>query len=248
MSSLFRNHSAVSQVAKHKTLPIYQTSEFNFYRCVNINENWVYRNTISNLHAGNLRQNKIGRYSKLFPDEKISYWADSKETALAEIRKHNGNKDYLTFWAYDDASSTFPILGNLKELIIIDGKELEFREILQKIEDEKELTKKECATLNSIKQESPDCLAYRSFADSKGTNYLFFEKGFKKLALREVTLYLGERRARNKNKVICAYSSDYTPFLEGYGQYFEPLAKVKMNEEYKKTDEYRIRLNNINNR
>ncbi|PWX58985.1 hypothetical protein CYK85_15065 [Clostridium perfringens] len=86
MSILFRNHSYSSPILKHKDLPIYKTYEFDFFRCVNV-EDWVYGKTISELHAGNLRINdNNGRYSKLFPDEKISYWADSKATALSEIK------------------------------------------------------------------------------------------------------------------------------------------------------------------
>lgn len=130
MSTLFKNHSYFSQILEHKDLPIYKTNEFDFFRCVNVGD-WVYGKTINKLHAGNLRMNtNEGRYSKLFPNEKISYWADSKSTALSEIKKHNGNKNYLTFWAYDDSSSTFPILDNDESLIIINGIDLNFHKIL----------------------------------------------------------------------------------------------------------------------
>lgn len=171
MSRLFDNHSFLSQVLKHKNLPIYITNEFTFYRCVNIND-WVYRKKISELHAGNLRLNDTKeRYSKLFPNEKISYWADSKYTALAEIKKHGGNKNYLTFESYDDLSSTFPILENNEPLIIIDGIDLNFHKILKKIEKGESLTEAEPEIVNRIKEEKPDCLAYRSIAWEKSVNF-----------------------------------------------------------------------------
>ena len=247
MSTLFRNHAFLSEILKHKDLPIFMTYEFSFYRCVNI-EDWVYGKTISELHAGNLRSNdNKGRYSKLFPDEKISYWADSKDTALAEIKSHNGNNNYLTFRSYDDVSSTFPILGITEPLKIIDGRDLGFREILLKIENEENLTKDEKDIVKRIKEEDPDCLAYKSKAKKTGVNFLFFEKGFKKLALREVRLYLGERKSKNTKTVNCAIGSDYMPIPENYGKYFEPLVKLKMNDDYKKTKEYIEREMNFKN-
>lgn len=245
MSTLFANHSYATQILKHKHLPIYITSEFSFYRCVNIAD-WVYGRTVSKLHDGNLRLNdNKGRYSKLFPNEKISYWADSKDTALAEIKKHNGNKNYLTFESYDDVSSTIPILGITESLVIIDGRDLEFHNILLKIEKEENLTKEESDILRRIKEENPDCLAYKSIARKEGVNFLFFEKGFKKLALREVQLYLGERKSKNTQTVNCAITSDYMPILENYGIYFEPLVKQKMEHNYKKTGEYKARKMNF---
>lgn len=247
MSILFTNHSYSSQVLKHIHLPIYITEEFSFYRCVNVKD-WVYGKTISKLHAGNLRSNdNKGRYSKLFPNEKISYWADSKSTALAEIKKHNGSKDYLTFEAYDDLTSTFPILNNNESLIIIDGRDLGFHNILLKIENKQNLTKEEAEIVAKIKAEKPDCLAYKSVAKKQGVNFLFFEKGFKKLALREVQLYLGERKSKNTKTVSCAITSDYMPIIEHYGKYFEPLVKLQMDKAYKDTEEYKERYMNYEN-
>ncbi|MBX4262460.1 hypothetical protein KTC96_09975 [Clostridium estertheticum] len=209
MSTLFRNHSYFSQILKHKDLPIYKTCEFDFFRCVNVEE-WVYGRTISELHAGNLKMNdNNGRYSKLFPNEKISYWADSKSTALSEIKKHNGNKNYLTFWAYDDASSTFPILDNEEKLVIIDGIELNFQKILLKIENDEELTIEETELVELIKKEKTDCLAYKSVANKNGVNFLFFKKGFKKLSLRETKLYFGERKSKSTITISCAINCDY---------------------------------------
>lgn len=247
MSTLFRNHSYLSQVLKHKKLPIYKTYEFDFFRCVNVDD-WVYGKTISELHAGNLRMNdNKGRYSKLFPNEKISYWADRKSTALSEIKKHNGNKDYLTFWAYDDASSTFPILDNYESLVIVDGIDLNFHKILLKIESDEELTLEEIELVELIKKERPDCLAYKSIANKDGLNFLFFEKGFKKLSLRETRLYFGERKSKNTKTISCAISSDYSPIIENYGKYFESIVKETMNSEYEYTEEYNTHLMNYKN-
>ena len=247
MSTLFRNHSCFSQVVKHKYLPIYKTYEFDFFRCVNV-EDWVYGQTISKLHAENLRiNNNKGRYSKLFPNEKISYWADSKYTALSEIKKHNGNKNYLTFWAYDDASSTFPILGNDESLVIINGIDLNFHKILLKVERDEVLTIKETELLELIKRERVDCLAYKSVASKDGINFLFFEKGFKKLSLRETSLYFGERKSKNMKRISCAISSDYSPIIKNYGKCFEPIAGERMDEKYKYTEEYKTRIINYEN-
>lgn len=247
MSILFNNHSFISTVFKHKNLPIYKTYEFDFFRCVSV-ENWVYGKNISELHAGNLRENKHdGRYSKLFPNEKISYWADSKTTGLSEIKKHGSNKNYLTFKAYDDISSTFPTLGNNEELIIVDGREIKFHEILLKIENNEQLTVEESSIVNLIKEEEPDCLAYKSVAREGGTNFLFFEKGFKKLSLRDVKLYFGERKSKNNQTVTCAISSDYSPILESYGLRFEPIAKIKTDYTCEESEEYKFRSANYNN-
>lgn len=244
MSNLFENHSFISQVLKHNKLPIYKTQEFDFFRCVSI-DNWVYGLNISTLHAGNLRDNdNKGRYSKLFPNEKISYWADSKSTALAEITKHGGNKNYLTFHSYDDVSSVFPILDIDEPIVIIDGREIEFHEILSKIEDDKELNTEEQQIIKLIEEEQPDCLAYHSVTKAEGVNFLFFERGFRKLALREVQLYLGERAQKNSNSIYCASTCDYIPIIKNYGNCFHPIVRVIEDNTYKTTDEYKIRKQN----
>lgn len=235
---MFGNHSFLANIYKHVNLPVYKTYEFSFFRCVNV-ENWVYGKTISKLHSGNLRtNNNSGRYSKLFPDKKISYWADSKATALAEIKKHGGNKNYLTFNAYDDASSFIPTLDVEDQLVIIDGREVEFHKILLKIENDEELTSEDKYIIEAIRIEEPDCLAYKSVAKEDGLNFLFFEKGFKKLALRDVKLYYGELKSKNSKQVACATTSDYSPVLKSYGMYFEPITKVKFDHEYIDTEEY----------
>lgn len=244
MSILSSNHSYASVILRHKHLPIYKTEEFDFFRCVNF-DNWVYGKTVSELHAGNLRSNNNkGRYSRLFPDEKISYWADSKDTALAEIRKHEGNKNYITFWSYDDASSTFPTLCSDESLVIIDGLELNFYSILQKVEENEPLSSEETEIIELIRQEKPDCLVYKSVARESGKNFLFFEKGFNKLSLREIHLHIGEGGKSCTKKILCSSGSDYSPKVENYGMYFEPILKTKMNSKYLESDEYRLRRGN----
>lgn len=223
---------------------MFKTYEFDFYRCVNIEE-WVYGPTVSQLHLGNLRYNDTkGRYSKIFPNEKISYWADSKATALAEITKHGGNKDYLTFHSYDDPSSAFPTIEELESLIIIDGRELGFHKILCKIEENNDLNEEEIELIKLIESESPDCLAYNSVAKEDGVNFLFFEKGFKKLSLREIQLYMGVRKSKNSTTIYCAVTSDYSPIIDSYGLYFEPIVRISKDESYKNTDEYKFRYEN----
>lgn len=124
-----------------------------------------------------------GRYSRLFQNESISYWADRKDTALAEIKRHYGNKNYLTFWAYDDVSSTFPILGDSEGLVIIEGRDFNFHKIFLRIGNDKELSIEEIKIVELIKKEKLDCLVFKSVADKKRVNFLFFEKGFRNLLL-----------------------------------------------------------------
>ncbi|MDE7265565.1 MAG: hypothetical protein K2N52_04755 [Clostridia bacterium] len=180
MSELFPNQSFGMKTFKHSRLPIIVTSEFDFFRCI-VFENNFYGKTVSELHRGNLRSsNADNRYSKLFPYNKISYWADSPATARAEIKYHNNSNNLLTFWAYDDATSTFPTLPNDEPLYIIDGLQFDFYEILEKFEQGYKLSKYEQEIIDDIIYENPDCLAYESRRKTKGVNYLFFEKGFNK--------------------------------------------------------------------
>lgn len=241
MSTLFNNHAYSSQVLRHKKLPIYITYEFNFYRCVRF-EDIFYGKTVSELHSGNLRVNQHdGRHSKLFSGERISYWADSIETAQAEVKKHDSGNNLLTFWAYDDATSTFPTTSNSEPLIIIDGIELGFKNILDKIENNEEISVEEKRIVEKISDERPDCLAYSSHTKDASVNFLFFEKGFRKLALREVRLRLGNKKGKDSNSIVCAMTSDYSPIVENYGCYFESLAKVCMKPGYEQSDEYKQR-------
>lgn len=219
------------------------TDEFSFYRCVTFIENF-YGETVSSLHGGNLRKNDgKGRHSRLFPGEKISYWAADVDTARAEVKKHNHSNNLLTFWAYDDATSKFPTITTREPLIIVDGRSFRFEDILSKIENDNKLTFDEQRMIEKISEEKPDCLAYRSHAKKNGVNFLFFEKGFAKLSLREVRLRLGDKQRNSNSKIICAMTSDYRPTVENYGCYFESLAKVKMDNNYLKNTEYLLRKN-----
>lgn len=238
MSELFQNQDYGKIVLKHRKLPIYVADQFRFYRCLTFKEDF-YGKMVSELHKGNLRINSPNnRYSKLFPDEKISYWADSPITAQTEAKYHNRSNNLLTFWAYDDLSSTYPTTENEEPLIIIDGRKQGFGEILEKVENEEQLTDKEKDIVKLISEQNPDCLVYESLRKKDGLNYLFFEKGFNKLSLREVRLRLGDKLGKNTNHIICARTSDYSPYLESYGKYFIPLAKIKECEEYKEQEEY----------
>ena len=221
---------------KHKELPVYITDEFNFFRCVEFNDEF-YGKTASALFNGNLRTCS-GRYAKLFPNQKLSYWANSPTTARAEIKKHGAGKNILTFWAYDDRTSTFPILQNEEPLIIIDGRKTGVQELIDKADKEKELSNAEQSYITDLMAQEPDCLAYDSHAKSGGENFIFFEKGFKKLALRQLQLRLGENNGGNVNRIVCADTCDYLPFIESYGMYFQPKTRVKMDKSYLLSDEY----------
>lgn len=238
MSKLFSNQDYGRVTYKHTTLPIYVTDEFRFWRCVTFH-NEFYGKTISDLHKGNLRSyNSANRYSKLFPNRKTSYWADSIDTARAEVKYHDHSNNLLTFFAYDDLTSTFPILPNEEPIIIIDGREIEFQKILLKIESEQELSKGERFIINEIDRQNSDCLVFESIRKENGLNYIFFEKGFNKLSIREVDLKLGDMQGKNNNYISCAVTSDYSPIIENYGKYFLPLAKIRMCEEYLTSNEY----------
>lgn len=232
----FISQSYVRPTYKHKELSVYITDEFNFFRCVEFNDEF-YGKTASALFNGNLRTCS-GRYAKLFPNQKLSYWADNPTTARAEIKKHGAGKNILTFWAYDDRTSTFPILQNEEPLIIIDGRKTGVQELIDKADKEKELSNAEQSYINDLMAQEPDCLAYDSHAKSGGENFIFFEKGFKKLALRQLQLRLGENNGGNVNRIVCADTSDYLPFIENYGMYFQPKTQVKMDKSYLLSDEY----------
>lgn len=224
---------------KHKDLPVYITDEFDFYRCVEFNSDF-YGKTASVLFNGNLRACS-GRYSKLFPNQKLSYWADGPMTARAEIKKHGAGNDILTFWAYDDGTSTFPTLPDQLPLIIIDGRKCGVQELIDKADNDVPLTVAEQKYMESLLAEAPDCLAFDSHARAGGENFIFFEKGFRKLALRELNLRFGKSSGGSHNQIVCADTSDYMPFIKCYGEYFAPKARIKMDESYLKTDEYLTR-------
>lgn len=221
---------------KHKDLPVYITDQFDFFRCVEF-KNEFYGKTARYLFNGNLRE-CTGRYAKLFPNQKLSYWANSAATARAEIKKHGAGNNILTFWAYDDGTSTFPILPDQSPLIIIDGRKCGVQELLDKADNDIPLAETEKKYMESLLAVNPDCLAFDSHAKEGGENFIFFEKGFKKLALRELKLRFGRSEGGTHNFITCAGTCDYTPYIKSYGECFIPKAKIKMDEAYLTSEEY----------
>lgn len=236
---LFPNQDWGRSIYKHKKFPVYLTDEFDFFRCVEFNET-LYKKNVCELNAGNLRlANTNNRYSSLFPNQMLSYWADSVKTARKEIKRHGASNNIITFWAYDDATSTFPIINNNEPLIIIDGRDVKFHKILEKTEEGKPLTQREIETIKEINDLNPDCLAYWSVANPGGVNFLFFEKGFKKLSIREVRLRMGDLPGKNYNVIVCAVSCDYNPYPNTYSNFFLPLAKKGEDIGYYETEDYK---------
>lgn len=235
-TKVFKSQNYNQPTYKNLKLPIYQTKEFDFFRCVQFNDTF-YGKTVSELHSGNLRECN-GRYSKLFPGQKLSYWADSPKTARAEVKKHGANNNLITFWAYDDTSSFMPTVKDLEMLIIIDGRRCGVQALIDKVDLGYDITATEKEMLKQIMSFNPDALVYDSRACSDGENFIFFEKGFNKLSLREVRLRLGAEAGRNTARVCCAGTCDYTPYLESYGEFFSPLAKVCMDDKYLTSEEY----------
>lgn len=241
MGEFFQNQYWGMDIWKHQELPIIESHDFNFFRCLEFEKNY-YGKTVSELHNGNLRvSRKDNRYSNLFPGQKLSYWADSPQTAKAEIKKWGSGNNILTFWAYDDGSSFIPTIYPAENIRIVDGIHFGFDKILKKVGNHEKLTKNEKEIIDRIGYEKPDCLAYHSEARKGGVCFLFFEQGFKKLSLREVKLRLGDCKGKNTANVTCAIISDFSPVLEGYGYYFSPIAKVKYDKKYIMSDEYILR-------
>lgn len=246
------NHSAYGSGFVLNGLPIILEEEFDFYRYVTFTDS-LYGKTVSELHNGNLRfVTAANRYADLFGGEKISYWAATPKIAQTEWKKHNPNEpNHLLFWAYDDNSSTFPTIKSIEPLVIIDGIQLEFVNILEKCDRKEPLSVQDKELIEKIKETNPDCLAYKSHAKTKvknrfecispvcEANFMFFEKGFRKLSIRELRLNVNHNK--NRNRIVCAGDCDYTPYLKNYGMYFSPTAKVKMDMSYLKTDEYVLR-------
>lgn len=234
----FISQSYGRPIYKHEQLSVYITDEFNFFRCVEFKADF-YSKTASTLFNGNLRIcSETNRYAKLFPNQKLSYWADSPDTARAEIKKHGAGSNILTFWAYDDGASTFPILQNEELLTIIDGRKTGVQELIDKADKKIELSNSEQNYINDLMAQEPDCLAYDSHAKNGGENFIFFEKGFKKLALRQLQLRFSKNNGGNVNRIVCADTSDYIPFIESYGMCFQPKVRVKMDKSYLLSDEY----------
>lgn len=233
---VFKSQSYGRPTYKHKTLPVYITEEFKFFRCVEFEDSF-YGKTASVLFNGNLRMCS-GRYSKLFPGQKLSYWANSPETARAEIKKHGSGNNILTFWAYDDNTSLFPTLPNQTPLIIIDGRKCGVQKLIDKADNGASLSKSQQEYMAALLAQEPDCIAFDSHAKKGGENFIFFEKGFQKLALRQLKLRFDKKNGGNSNCIICADTSDYIPFIENYGEFFAPKAKVKMDKTYLLSEEY----------
>ena len=235
----FKGQAYGTPFVKHKSLPIYITNEFDFFRCVEFKSDF-YGKTASVLFNGNLRMCS-GRYSKLFPNQKISYWANSLKTARAEIKKHGASNDILSFWAYDDGTSAYPTLPNQAPLKIIDGRQCGAQRLIDKADKDLPLDDDEAELLQKIIDEEPDCLAYDSHAIKGGENYIFFERGFRKLALRELRLRFDKNNGGNHNRIVCATTCDYFPSPEAYGKFFAFKSKVKMDLSYLQSDEYLMR-------
>lgn len=245
MSEFFPNHYISGEVYRHRNLPILIAYEFDFYRCVPFDKSF-YGKTVSELHRGNLRVRRSdNRYSTIFSGKKVSYWADSSQTAHAEMQKHQQGHNLLTFFAYDDATASFPTLAKRRDVLrIIDGRELGFHEILKKNDNHIPLSESDKRLIAQIEKENPDCLAYCSEAIKNGVNFLFFENGFQKLAIRELRLRLGDEKGKNTNCIYCAGTSDYTAWLESYGDYFIPTARIGHRKEYEDSEEYKFRKQN----
>ena len=241
MSLKMKNHTGNMAIQYHKHLPLIRTGEFDFYRCVEFNKG-MYGKTVSELHSGNLRLSRTdNRYSNLFIGQRLSYWADSLETAKAEIKGWGASDNMISFIAYDDGSSTIPTVYPRKELVIVDGEQFGFNEILRKVERHLPLNYEEQDYIDLIAEEEPDCLLYKSEANSGSKNYLFFEHGFKKLSLKEVILELDIPDGIQKESIVCAVSCDYSPILESYGKIFLPNVKIGQNDCYLNSDEYMLR-------
>ncbi len=86
----------------------------------------------------------------MFPNQKLSYWADNTVTARAEIKKHGAGINILTFWAYDDRTSTFPTLPNQEPLIIIDCCKCGTQDLLDKADRGMQLAKAEQDYMGSL--------------------------------------------------------------------------------------------------
>lgn len=240
---LFKAQSYNQPIYKHKDLPVYKTKEFDFFRCVEFND-CLYNVLATNLFNDNLRKSS-GRYAALFPNEKISYWADSPKTAMAEVKKHGASNNLLTFWAYDDSSSFIPCMGNDEMLCIADGRKNGLQALIEKIDNGESLSPAESEKFKRVLKEKIDCISYDSKAYPGGENYIFLERGFKKLALRQIRLRFGRKNGGNHNIISCAFSSDYNPSPREYGKYFLPKCRIKRDLNYENSSECIERKSNI---
>lgn len=123
-------------------------------------------------------------------------------------------------------------------LVIIDGRKNGAQEIIDKVDNDIPLSEAEKKYIADLLALEPDCLAFDSHAKKGGENFIFFEKGFQKLALRQLKLRFGKSEGGSCNQIVCADTSDYTPFVDSYGKYFVPKTKIKMDQSYLSTEEY----------
>ena len=115
------------------------------------------------------------------------------------------------------------------------------QELIDKADSGIPLSKDEQRDMKELLAQEPDCLVYDSHARQSGENYIFFEKGFRKLALRQLRLRFCRSEGGSYSQIVCADTCDYTPYIESYGEYFMPKAKVRMDESYLNSDEYLLR-------
>ena len=98
--------------------------------------------------------------------------------------------------------------------------------------------------MQKIMKEDFDCIAYDSKAYPGGENFIFVESGFKKLALRELRLRFSRNDGGSHNYIYCAGTSDYTPYLKGYGKCFMPKCRIASDPNYLNSEEYITRSKN----
>lgn len=221
---------------KHKKFPIYITKEFDFFRCVPFDES-MYGVVAYNLFMNNLRKSD-GRYSKLFGNSKVSYWCNSPVVARAEVRKHKSAKNTLMFWAYDDFSSFAPCRENSDYLHILDARTTDIADLIEKVDKGVDITKKEKDYFAELMKQDIDAIAYRSKVQEDGENFIFNEKGFKKLALKWVGLRFSKSCGGSNSGIWVVNNGDYNPFIKSYAEYFMPKCRIKVDEEFLKTAEY----------
>lgn len=252
--------------------PIFESLEWDFYRCVDIGDlfnSFLYNKSIWRLFRDNLRlnnQDNTGRYSHLFEQDKISYWARSLDVARKEMKKHNNNsKNYIIFHAYDDTSSNSPKVKNSNTLKLIDGSDSNMSKILKKWDNKIELNNNEKKLIHRIITKDPDGLVYESIIakdrreqeekrlkltqynsiiPEKNLNFIFFERGFNKLLLKDIKLYIGD--GNNKKEVQLAYGSDYIPLLKNYRLCFKYKAKLKEITNFEDSEDFIEMLNILN--
>lgn len=229
-------------------MPLYKAKEFTFFRCLEWKDEF-YGNTFSELFNGNLRLNSnsdSNRYSKIFlPGTKISYWANSYKTARAEIKKWGASSNIMTFEAYDDVSSFRPMFNIKDPLIIVDGRKCGLQSVIDKLDNYEDISKEETDLMHNVFLYKPDCLVYDSHAYKGGENFIFFERGFNKLALKRINLRLSKDNGGNHNGYEFAQGSDYLSSPEAYGLCFEKKTRLVMNYDYLNTEEYKTRKRNL---